>query len=83
MMEELVPALSRLTKSTANGDGAYLNEADFREKEFKQLFYGENYERLDQIKRKYDPEGVFYGIVGVGSDRWEEKGDGRLCKVSS
>ena len=83
MTEELVPALSRLTKSTANGDGAYLNEADFREKEFKQLFYGENYARLDQVKRKYDPEGVFYGIVGVGSDRWEEKSDGRLCKVSN
>ena len=83
MTEELVPALSRLTKSTTNGDGAYLNEADFREKEFKQLFYGEHYERLDGVKKKYDPEDVFYGIVGVGSDRWEERDDGRLCKVRS
>lgn len=39
----------------------YLNEADFRDPNWKRTFYGENYEKLEAIKDKYDPEHVFYG----------------------
>ncbi|KAI2627948.1 FAD-binding domain-containing protein [Hypomontagnella submonticulosa] len=71
----LLPELKALTP-----DGAgYLNEADFQEPDFKTTFYGANYKKLLAIKRKYDPDDIFYAVTAVGSDRWEEKSDGRLC----
>jgi hypothetical protein len=45
------------------------------------------------VKKKYDPEGLFWAIGGVGSDEWKIRDvdgkkregivtqDGRLCKV--
>ncbi|KAJ7130596.1 FAD-binding domain-containing protein [Mycena epipterygia] len=36
--------------------GAYQNEADLHEPNFSESFWGENYQRLLQIKGKYDPE---------------------------
>ncbi|KAF8980399.1 FAD-binding domain-containing protein [Cyathus striatus] len=35
--------------------GAYVNEADVYETDFQDTFWGENYDRLLQIKNKYDP----------------------------
>ena len=46
-MEELVP-----------GGGAYLNEANPWTKNWKWEWWGENYERLVEIKEKYDPDGL-------------------------
>lgn len=37
---------------------AYMNEADWEEEDWQKLFYGENYDRLLEVKKKYDPEGV-------------------------
>lgn len=74
--------LSRLAALTPDG-GCYLNEGDFREPDFQSVFYGAtNYARLSQIKRKYDPDDLFYAITGVGSERWTKNDDGRLCQVS-
>ncbi|KAF2135257.1 uncharacterized protein K452DRAFT_363271, partial [Aplosporella prunicola CBS 121167] len=52
LMTEFVDPLLR---ELAPGSGAYLNEANFRESDWKESFYGENYERLLEVKRKYDP----------------------------
>ncbi|KAI1431263.1 hypothetical protein GGR50DRAFT_700231 [Xylaria sp. CBS 124048] len=73
----LVPALANLTPNGA----AYLNEADFNQPDWQQVFYGENYARLLSIKQKYDPNSVFYGKTAVGSEEWEVDATGRLCKV--
>lgn len=52
-------------------DGAtYLNEADFRDPNWKHTFYGENYERLEAIKDKYDPEHIFYGPTVSAHHPW-------------
>ena len=59
------------------------------EPKWKEDFYGDKYDRLLQIKKKYDPRGLFYATTAVGSDEWEvrdgEQGvqtqNGRLCKV--
>ncbi|KAI1826932.1 FAD-binding domain-containing protein [Xylaria intraflava] len=74
---DLLPALEKLTP----GGAAYLNEADFQQPDFQRVIYGKPYERLLQIKRKYDPTGVFYAKTAVGSEDWAENGKGRLCRV--
>ncbi|KAI4694177.1 uncharacterized protein J4E84_002759 [Alternaria hordeiaustralica] len=75
------------------GSGSYINEGDAQDWEWKEAFFGSNYERLARVKREYDPEGVFWAIGGVGSDEWEVRDvdggkregivtqDGRLCRV--
>ncbi|ORY67580.1 FAD binding domain-containing protein [Pseudomassariella vexata] len=60
---------------------AYLNEANFREPDFQRLFYGDNYQRLLEVKHKYDPLGVFWGTTAVGSEGWAIKEDERLCRM--
>lgn len=74
----LVPALAELTP----GGAAYLNEADINQPNWQQVFYGDNYPRLLSIKRKYDPESIFWGPTTVGSEGWEVSADGRLCKTN-
>nr|ANM86473.1 putative 6-hydroxy-D-nicotine oxidase [Cladonia uncialis subsp. uncialis]AUW31378.1 putative 6-hydroxy-D-nicotine oxidase [Cladonia uncialis subsp. uncialis] len=62
--------------------GSYISEATFSDKAWKHDYFGDNYERLLGIKRKYDPESVFWASVAVGSDDvWEPQEDGRLCHV--
>lgn len=60
--------------------GAYMNEGDPFEPDFKKEFFGINYDRLLRIKDKYDPDQIFYAITAVGSDRWATREDGRLCR---
>lgn len=74
---DLVPTLAAF----ANADSAYLNEADFNDPYWQSAFYGTNFDRLQMIKTKYDPDQLFYARTAVGSQRWEEKLDGRLCMV--
>lgn len=59
---ELTPKLSELTP----GGTTYLSEGDFRDPNWKENFYGANYEKLEAIKDKYDPEHIFYAPT-VGS----------------
>lgn len=65
----------------APGSGAYMNEADVNEPDFQRSFYGGNYERLLGIKRKYDPDDVFYAKTAVGSEFWRVREDGKLCRA--
>jgi hypothetical protein len=74
----------------ANEDGgSYLNEASVMEPKWQEDFYGDKYSRLLQIKKKYDPQGLFYATTAVGSEEWEVRdGDqgvqtqnGRLCRM--
>lgn len=77
MTHVLLPVLEDLTP----GGGAYLNEGNFRQPDFQDAFYGENFDALLAIKDKYDPDGLLYGLTAVGSERWASKPDGRLCRV--
>jgi Berberine and berberine like len=67
-------------RDIAPDSGVYLSEGDFNEPDFQTQFYGKNYEKLLQIKDKYDSDGIFYALTAVGSDRWVQKEDGRLCR---
>ncbi|PKS05905.1 hypothetical protein jhhlp_007736 [Lomentospora prolificans] len=83
MEGELTDGISPRLEAATPGSGTYLNEANFRQKDFQGHFYGENYEKLVEIKRKYDPDGVFYAVTAVGSEAYEEDEDGRLCRTAS
>ncbi|EAQ88599.1 hypothetical protein CHGG_05218 [Chaetomium globosum CBS 148.51] len=73
------------------GPGGYLNEGDVMEPDFADAFYGTNYDRLLQIKRKVDPYDLFWAPTAVGSERWKIAGQpdwltlqtGKLCKVAN
>jgi len=54
--------------------GAYVSESDYFERSWQQSFWGPNYPRLSAVKRKYDPDGLFFVHHGVGSERWSTDG---------
>lgn len=78
--QKMTGLVSRL-KEVTPGSGCYLNEGDFLDKDWKETFYGANYDRLLDIKGKYDPHGIFYAVTAVGSDEWVLGPGGRLCRA--
>ena len=76
MTEEVIPMMKMATP----GSGAYVNEADFNEPDWRQEFFGSNYQRLLSIKEKWDPDGLFYGLKLVGSEKWHVQPDGTMCR---
>ncbi|HUN57770.1 MAG TPA: FAD-binding oxidoreductase [Candidatus Binataceae bacterium] len=65
-------------RSVAPHGGAYVSESNFFEKDWQHAYWGSNYPRLIEIKRKYDPEGLFFVHNGVGSEQWSTDGFTRL-----
>ena len=41
-------------------DGCYVSYCDSDLKDWQYLYYKENYERLQRVKREWDPLNVFY-----------------------
>lgn len=86
--EKLTGDLAQRLKDVSPGAGGYLNEGDVMDPEFAQSFYGSNYDRLLEIKKKIDPKDVFWAPTAVGSERWYitdqedyvTKQTGRLCR---
>ena len=58
--------------------GAYVSESNYFEKGWQQAYWGSNYPRLAETKRKYDPDGLFFVHNGVGSEQWSADGFTRL-----
>ncbi|RAL00768.1 FAD-dependent oxidoreductase [Aspergillus ibericus CBS 121593] len=77
MTDIYIPLLEALSPNS----GAYMNEGNFQQPEWKKAFYGSNYDRLLAVKNKYDPNGLFYALKAVGSDAWTQLEDGRLCRA--
>jgi FAD/FMN-containing dehydrogenase len=77
LWEMVMPPLEAATL----GADAYINEANWQQPQWQDVFYGDNYARLRSIKAKYDPSDVFYGLTAVGSEAWEADAEGRLCRV--
>jgi WD40 repeat protein len=59
-------------------DKASNNRASYFNPNWKQDFWGKNYSRLEAIKAKYDPDGLFFVHHGVGSEQWSSDGFARL-----
>ncbi|KAK4216592.1 hypothetical protein QBC37DRAFT_87669 [Rhypophila decipiens] len=82
-MKRINLALDPMRK-LAPDSGAYANEATPEEPDWQNQFWGSNYQRLAQIKRRVDPTDVFWCHPCVGNEGWQEVEDsngGSLCRV--
>lgn len=74
-------AVNRATEAllaAAPNAGSYVSESDFFERRWQQAFWGANYARLRDVKRRYDPDGLFVVHHGVGSEDWSDDGFTRV-----
>ena len=78
--DELTNSVMPQLEAVTPGSGAYLNEANFQQRNWQEDFYGSNYEKLGSVKKKYDPSNLFYATTAVGSEAWTVASDGRLCR---
>ena len=70
-------AMNALRK-VAPDSGSYVAESNFFEENWQQSFWGDHYRRLQVVKEKYDPTGLFFVHHGVGSEGWSADGFTRL-----
>jgi FAD/FMN-containing dehydrogenase len=59
--------------------GAYVSESNFFDHAWQTSFWGPNYPRLAEVKKKYDPAGLFFVHHGVGSEEWSADGFTKLA----
>ncbi|KAF2841763.1 FAD-binding domain-containing protein [Patellaria atrata CBS 101060] len=83
LQDELHSVIRPVLESATPGTGVYMNEGNWQQPGWQDVFYGSTYERLLQIKKRYDPEGVFYGLTAVGSEAWAQDANGRLCRTDT
>lgn len=69
--------MKELRKLVSNAS-SYVSESDFFEHSWQQSFWGSNYPKLASVKKKYDPTGLFFVHLGVGSEEWSADGFTRL-----
>ncbi|KAM7209625.1 FAD-binding domain containing protein [Naviculisporaceae sp. PSN 640] len=78
-MKRINRALEPMRK-LAPDSGAYANEATPEEPDWQNQFWGSNYKRLAEIKRRVDPTDVFWCHPCVGNEGWQEVED-QLCRI--
>lgn len=59
--------------------GSYVSESNYFNDAWQQAFWGHNYQKLRDVKTKYDPDGLFFVHHGVGSEAWSSDGFTRLA----
>jgi FAD/FMN-containing dehydrogenase len=69
-------------RALASNGGAYVSESNFFESDFQRSYWGANHARLAEIKKQYDPDGLFFVHNGVGSEQWTPDGFARLGEVT-
>ena len=69
-----IEAAMRALRQAAPETGSYLSEADYLLPDWRRAFWGGHWAKLDAVKRRYDPDGLFFVHHGVGSERWSADG---------
>jgi FAD/FMN-containing dehydrogenase len=70
-------AMDELRK-LATDMGSYYSECSFFQPDWQHAHWGEHYQRLCEVKAKYDPEGLFWVHHGPGSEAWSADGFDRV-----
>lgn len=73
-----VNAAMEALRIAAPNSGAYVNECDYFQSDWQNALWGSNYQRLLDVKRHYDPDGLFFVHHGVGTEGWSADGFTRL-----
>ncbi|EJD43860.1 FAD binding domain-containing protein [Auricularia subglabra TFB-10046 SS5] len=61
--------------------GAYVNEGDLEEPNWQYEYWGSHYPRLLELKKLWDPTGLFYARTTPGTEDWEVIETGtKLCR---
>ena len=76
---DITTVKTQALKDLSPNTGCYMNEADRFDSEYLQDFYGAHAQRLQKIKRRYDPSGVFYCPTCVGSELYTIQPSGQIC----
>ena len=71
-------ATAELFKVAPNA-GSYVSESNYFNPRWQDAYWGSNYPRLQAVKAKYDPDGLFFVHHGVGSESWSEDGFARVA----
>ncbi len=58
--------------------GSYVSESNYFNRSWQDAYWGPHYSRLRAIKKKYDPDGLFFVHHGVGSEEWSADGFTRV-----
>jgi FAD/FMN-containing dehydrogenase len=66
--QQAVSEVMDVIRAVAPDAGSYVNETDYHQSDWQRSFWGDNYTRLLQIKRIYDPRNLFRVHHGVGSE---------------
>jgi hypothetical protein len=74
-----IQAAMTALRAAAPDTGAYVNECDYFQPDWQRASWGRNYPRLADIKRRYDPDGLFFVHHGVGSEAWSADGFTRVA----
>jgi hypothetical protein len=64
---QAIARAGRELRSVVPDPGSYLSESDYFEANWQRVFWGDNHARLVEVKKRYDPEGLFRVHHGVGS----------------
>jgi FAD/FMN-containing dehydrogenase len=69
-----IAAAARELRMLVPNAGSYVSESNYFNSRWQAAYWGGNYRRLRAVKAKYDPEGLFFGHNGVGSEDWSVDG---------
>ena len=75
----MIGAAAAERRKLAPDAGACVAESSFFEPEWQRAYWGPNYARLLAVKKRYDPDSLFFVNHGVGSEDWSADGFTRVA----
>lgn len=69
-----IAAAARELRKLVPDAGSYVSESNYFDPRWQASYWGGNYPRLRAVKARFDPQGLFFGHNGVGSEDWSADG---------